>query len=101
MVRHPLPRRFCATSLHGPDGNKCNRSTICYSTTLIVIFLVDLPAHPTHISNHDLERFHLGLAKDEAELATLDQHLRVCSDCTDAAEEAAQYVDTVRAAIIV
>ena len=53
-----------------------------------------------HISDHDLERFHLGMVKDEAELAMIEEHLLICSDCIDAAEQAAQYVDELRAAII-
>ena len=54
-----------------------------------------------HISDHDLERFHLGMVQDEAELALIEQHLLWCSRCIDAAEDAAQYVDIIRAAIIV
>jgi hypothetical protein len=53
-----------------------------------------------HISDHDLERFHLSMVQDEAELAIIEEHLLVCSDCIDAAEEKAKYVDTIRAAII-
>jgi hypothetical protein len=64
-----------------------------------------LPASPLylcmqHISDHDLERFHLGMVKDEAELAAIEEHPLGCSPCIDAAEEAAQYVDTIRVAII-
>lgn len=54
-----------------------------------------------HISDHNLERFHLGMVQDEAELALIEQHLLWCSRCIDAAEDAAQYVDIIRAAIIV
>uniref|UniRef100_Q01TN6 Zinc-finger domain-containing protein n=1 Tax=Solibacter usitatus (strain Ellin6076) TaxID=234267 RepID=Q01TN6_SOLUE len=53
-----------------------------------------------HISDHDLERLHLGMVKDDAELAMIEEHLLWCPRCIDAAEEAAQYVDTMRAAII-
>jgi predicted anti-sigma-YlaC factor YlaD len=45
-----------------------------------------------------LENDHLGMVKDEAELAALEEHLLWCSACVDRAEAAAQYVDTVRAA---
>jgi hypothetical protein len=55
----------------------------------------------THISDHDLERYHLGMVKDEPELTTIEGHLLTCSPCIDAAEEAAQYVDTIRAATTV
>lgn len=54
-----------------------------------------------HISDHDLERFHLGMVKDEAELAMIEEHLLICSRCIDAAEVTAQYVDTIRVATIV
>jgi chorismate mutase len=53
---------------------------------------------PGHISDHDLERYHLGMVKDEAELAHLEEHLLWCEACVDRAEAAAQYVDTVRGA---
>jgi hypothetical protein len=51
-----------------------------------------------HISDHDLERFHLGMVQDEAESATIE--VLTCSDCIDAAEEAAQYVDAIRVGVI-
>jgi hypothetical protein len=54
-----------------------------------------------HISDHDLERYHLGMVKDEAELAPLEEHLLWCPECVKRAEEAADYVDALRAAIIV
>ena len=53
---------------------------------------------PGHICDHDLERYHLGMVKDEAELAALEEHLLWCGACVDRAEAAAQYVDAVRAA---
>ena len=53
-----------------------------------------------HISDHDLERFHLGMVVDEAELAAVEEHLLWCSFCVDRAEESADYVDTIRAGII-
>jgi hypothetical protein len=53
-----------------------------------------------HISDHDLERYHLGMIGDEAELAPLEEHLLGCPRCVERAEEAAAYVDTLRAAII-
>ena len=54
-----------------------------------------------HISDHDLERYHLGMVQDEAELAALEEHYLGCPECADRAEEAADYVDLIRAAIIV
>jgi hypothetical protein len=53
---------------------------------------------PGHISDHDLERYHLGMVKDEAELAALEEHLLWCGVCVDEAEAAARYVDEIRAA---
>ena len=53
---------------------------------------------PGHIGDHDLERYHLGMLKDEADLAALEEHLLWCGTCVDRAEAAAQYVDAVRAA---
>jgi len=54
-----------------------------------------------HISDHDLEQYHLGLVKNEAELANIEEHLLTCSRCIDAAGKTAQYVDMIRVAIIV
>ena len=51
-----------------------------------------------HICDHDLERYHLGMVKDEAELVALEEHLLWCGDCVERAEAAAQYVDVMRAA---
>ena len=53
-----------------------------------------------HLSDEDLERYHLGMVVDEAELDTIEEHLLTCSHCIDAAEEAAQYVDALRAGTI-
>ena len=52
-----------------------------------------------HLSDHDLERYHLGMVKDETELGPLEEHLLGCSSCAVRAEEVADYVDTIRAAI--
>lgn len=51
-----------------------------------------------HISDHDLERYHLGMVAGEAELAELEEHLLSCGECTDRAKSAGDYVDAVRAA---
>ena len=53
-----------------------------------------------HLSDHDLERYHLGMVKDEDELAALEEHYQGCPECATRAEEAADYVDAIRAAII-
>jgi hypothetical protein len=54
-----------------------------------------------HICDHDLERFHLGIVKHEAELAPLEEHLLACPKCAKRAEESGDYVDAIRAGIIV
>jgi hypothetical protein len=53
-----------------------------------------------HISDHDLERYHLGMVVDEAELAPLEEHLLACPKCVERAEESADYVDAIRAGTI-
>ena len=53
-----------------------------------------------HISDHDLESYHLGMVADEAELATLEQHLLVCPACVIRAEAAAAYGDAMWGGII-
>lgn len=61
------------------------------------------PHHYTgmdHISDHDLERYHLGLIVNEAELAPFEEHLLSCAGCAERAEEAADYVDAIRGGII-
>ncbi len=54
-----------------------------------------------HISDTDLERYHLGMVTDDSELAALEEHYLGCPDCATRAEEAAEYVDRIRAEIIV
>ena len=54
-----------------------------------------------HISDHDLEQYHLGTVKDETELAPIEEHLLACPKCVERAEESADYVDALRAGIIV
>ena len=53
-----------------------------------------------HISDHDLERYHLGMVGGEAELALLEEHLLACAECAQRAEESAAYVDAIRAAMV-
>lgn len=53
-----------------------------------------------HITDHDLERYHLGMVVDEAELAALEEHLLACPACVERAEAIADYVDAMRRAII-
>jgi hypothetical protein len=54
----------------------------------------------THISDHDLERYYLGMITEEVELEPLEEHLIGCSDCADRAEETQNYVDAMRVAML-
>ena len=54
----------------------------------------------SHISEYDLERYCLGMVKDESELAPLEEHLLVCPVCIERAESTKKYVDILRAALI-
>jgi len=51
-----------------------------------------------HLSQHDLERYHLGMVVEEADLAPLEEHILSCAHCAGRAEEIGQYVDAMRAA---
>lgn len=53
-----------------------------------------------HITDHDLERYYLGMVKDEAELALLEEHLLACAECAQRAAESDARVDLIRQAII-
>ena len=53
-----------------------------------------------HLSDHDLERYYLGMVTAEEELATLEEHLLWCHPCIERAQEAENYVDLVRASLI-
>jgi hypothetical protein len=53
-----------------------------------------------HISDEDLERYHLGMLTDEVGLAALEAHLLACSLCVERADEVWKYVDAIRGAII-
>ena len=53
-----------------------------------------------HISDHDLERYYLGMVTADEELAPLEEHLLWCHPCIERAQEAENYVDLVRASLI-
>jgi hypothetical protein len=52
-------------------------------------------AYP-HISDEDLERYHLGMITEEGELARVEDHLLVCAACVYSAEASNKYVDGLR-----
>ena len=53
-----------------------------------------------HLTDHDLERYCLGMITQEEELASVEEHLLCCPHCVGRAEETQNYVDLMRAAII-
>ena len=53
-----------------------------------------------HISDTVLERYYLGMIPDGPELAALEEHLLLCGECLDRAEDTQDYVDAIRAGII-
>ena len=53
-----------------------------------------------HISDDDLEKYHLGMIPEGPEFERLEEHLLACSFCAERAEMTADYVDAIRAAII-
>jgi hypothetical protein len=54
----------------------------------------------SHLTDHDLERYHLGMVTDETELARIEEHYLGCPECAERAEGVADYVDMMRAAAI-
>ena len=52
-----------------------------------------------HLTDHDLERYHLGMIQNEDELAPLEEHLFGCVSCALQAEASASYVDIMRASM--
>jgi hypothetical protein len=53
-----------------------------------------------HISDDDLERYHLGMISEDAELAKIEEQILACAGCAERAEQAADYVDLMRRTII-
>lgn len=53
-----------------------------------------------HISDHNLERYYLGMIPEGPELEFLEEHLLTCQECLTRAENSERYVDAIRAAII-
>jgi anti-sigma factor RsiW len=54
----------------------------------------------SHVSDHDLQRYYLGMVEDEAELAALEEHILACAACAERAEEAQDFIDAMRAAAL-
>jgi hypothetical protein len=53
-----------------------------------------------HLSDYDLERYHLGMVTARRELKLIEEHYLGCRHCARRAEEVAKYVDALRAAIV-
>jgi hypothetical protein len=53
-----------------------------------------------HITDHDLERYYLGMLRDESELAALEEHILACGSCAERADQAQDYVDAMRIAAL-
>ncbi len=53
-----------------------------------------------HISDHDLERYYLGMITEKDELATVEEHLLACPSCVDRAEQVQDFVDAMRRALL-
>ncbi len=53
-----------------------------------------------HVTGEDLERYHLGMVREEGELSSFEEHLLACPECVKQAETSAEYVKGMRAAIV-
>jgi hypothetical protein len=53
-----------------------------------------------HISDHDLDRYYLGMVTAEEELAPLEEHILACPSCAGRAEALPHYVDAMRVALL-
>jgi hypothetical protein len=53
----------------------------------------------SRISDHDLERYHLGLVTREEELANPEEHLARCPKCVEETEETQHYVGALWVAL--
>ena len=53
-----------------------------------------------HISDHDLERYYLGMVTEEPESTPLEEHILACAWCAERAEATQDYVDAMRVAML-
>ena len=54
-----------------------------------------------HISDHDFERYYLGMVADDSkELAGIEEHLLWCKGCQQRYSAAEDYVDLLRLALL-
>jgi hypothetical protein len=52
-----------------------------------------------HICDHYLERYYLGMVRDEDEMVSLEEHLLACPSCIERSGSTRDYVDALRAAL--
>lgn len=52
-----------------------------------------------HVQDEDLERYCLGTITEEAEIAPIEEHLMVCSECIDRAQAQDAYIRAVKGAL--
>ena len=52
-----------------------------------------------HISDHDLERYYLGMVT-EPELTSIEEHLLWCHECLERNQSSERYVDAMRGAAV-
>ena len=54
-----------------------------------------------HISDHDLERYYLGMVADDSpQIVQIEEHLLWCRECQDRNAQAEQFVDHLRVALL-
>lgn len=53
-----------------------------------------------HVSDHDLERYYLGMVTVEEELAPLEEQILACGTCAKRAEATQEYVDAIRVVML-
>ena len=58
-----------------------------------------LAAGVAHPSDDLLERYAMGVVRDEAELAPLEEHLLACPECVARAEREDDYVQSIKSSL--
>lgn len=53
-----------------------------------------------HLSDTDLERYCLGMIQEGPELDAMEEHLLICGECVDRAQDSDAYTEAIRDALI-
>jgi hypothetical protein len=53
-----------------------------------------------HLSDIDLERYCLGMIQEGPELDAMEEHLLICGECVDRAQDSDAYIETIRDALV-